>query len=669
MHRTHRAFAAPGFRRIAGMLVLALMLAGLMLTAAGAGRESANVEDLEVLPLTLPLLRPERQTAADRLYQALMRQANYLLTTVHPWAKDASMKLLTDSRSSEHWIRPNTGTLVGLAVLRRFGPYDARVVGVSRDALLRDTIVPMMRYLVATHRTGDRATGDGKPWGDAWQSAHWAYALGRAAWLVWDDLPPDVRAGVRRVIAHEAGRFVDATPPHGMKGDTKAEENAWNSRIFSAAVLLMPNDPRRDAWEKAFVRWAISSFMRPADADNPTVLDGRPVSEWFNGPCIFNDFTCENHGFVHPGYMGCIGIPLSCHLDFRLTGRAAPRAVAWNAAGVYENLKWMATPDGGYIYPSGQDWSLFRNPQKAHLHLLMAAFEGDPDGWSLAEQGWRAMTEMQARSDDGRVFLPSEYRFPSTQHDTIAMIGLQWMVLHVADLITDRPVPRIGTRHLEVGGIVLQRTPRAFVTLSYGAKVMAQVAAMRLDRIVSPAQRSLVGSVWVAGEKGPKPVKATGVDVDVQPDRFTARLSLAHGPAVRADLMFRTEPDGTLHVRETLTAVKDMTLTRVATGLIGVLNNPRWIYETGKRTITLGDKATVVPAHSGKVLTGTVKRVGIDDTVAITSPALLRVHYEAAKGPNRGRATDQLHLNWLDGERAFKAGDTITRYEATICVR
>jgi hypothetical protein len=263
-----------------------------------------------------------------------------------------------------------------------------------------------------------------------------------------------------------------------MKGDTKAEENAWNSRIFSAAVLLMPNDARRKAWEQAFKRWAISSYMRPSDANCRQLVDGKPVADWFTGACIFDDYTCENHGFVHPGYMGCIGITLSCHLDFRLTGRATPRAVAWNASGVYENLKWMATADGGYIYPSGQDWALFRNPQKAHLHLLAAAFEGDADGWSLAQKGWQAMEQMQARSADGRVFLPCEYRFASTQHDTIAMFGLQWLYLHVAEPIRDEPTQRLGTRHLKSGGLVLHRTPNAFVTLSYGAKVMAQAAAM-----------------------------------------------------------------------------------------------------------------------------------------------------------------------------------------------
>jgi hypothetical protein len=650
--------------KIAQHTFAAFVAALLMLAIATSSR--AQDTSGAVLPITLPPLRAEMEPAADRLYIALMRQAHYLLGTVHAWDKDPSMKLLTDSKSGEHWIRPNTSTLVGLAVLHRWGPYDAKTVGVSRDRLLKEFVIPMMRYLVATHRTGGTTTSDGKPWGDAWQSAHWAYALGRAAWFAWDDLPSDVQAGVRRVVAHEAGRFIDATPPHGMERDTKAEENAWNSRIFSAAVLLMPNDPRRTAWEQAFVRWAISSYMRPSDAHCPQLIDGKAVKEWFGGACIFDDFTCENHGFVHPGYMGCIGLTLSCHLDFRMTGRVAPRAVAWNAEGVYENLKWMATPDGGYIYPSGQDWSLFRNPQKAHLHLLMAAFEGDADGWSLAERGWDAMDKMQARSTEGRVFLADEYRFPSTQHDTIGMLALQWLTLHVADPIRNQPVQRLGTRHLKSGGLVLHRTPKAFVTLSYGAKVMAQFAAMKLDRVVSPDQRSLIGAIYTAGEERPPNPKVSAADVDVEDDQFLARLQVDHGPSVRANLAFRTDPDGTLHVQEELVAVKEVTVTKVATGMIGVLNNRDWIYEKGRRTVALDGQSIVIPAESGDLLSREARHIAIDDAILVTSEVPMRVRYVTSQGAERGRATDRLYLNYADGEQTWKAGETISRYRVVI---
>ena len=46
--------------------------------------------------------------------------------------------------------------------------------------------------------------------------------------------------GVRRVVAHEADSIAGGTPPHQLRIDTKAEENAWNSRVLSVAVLLMP---------------------------------------------------------------------------------------------------------------------------------------------------------------------------------------------------------------------------------------------------------------------------------------------------------------------------------------------------------------------------------------------------------------------------------------------
>lgn len=636
-------------------------LLGLLVSTAVAGPP---------LPISLTPLRAELEPAADFVYTALMRQAGFLLQQVQPWETDPSLKLLTESRSGEHWIRPNTGTLVGLAALRRWGPYDAGVVGVDRDEVLTDYIVPMTRYLVATHVTGERPTDDGEPWGDHWQSALWTHALARAAWFVWDDLPADLRTGVRRVVAHEADRFVEAAPPHALRYDTKAEENAWNSRILSAAVFLMPNDKRRPAWEQAFERWSMSSFLRPSDERCETLVEGKPVSDWFEGANVLEDFTCENHGFVHPGYMGCIATTLGCAVDFRLSGRSAPRTIAWNAHELYDNLKWMATVDGNYVYPSGQDWTLFRNPQKASLHLMMAAFEGDPDGWSLAENSWDALRRMQARTGEGRVFLDSEYFFPSMQHDTLSKLAVQWIALHLADPIRDEPTARLGVRHLPEGKIVLHRTERAFVTLSYGARVMAQIAAMDRDRLVSPDERSLIGVVRVAGESEPAAPSVTRADVDTRPDGFTATLVVDHGPAVRAVIDLRSAADGSLFVEEVLTASGDVTVENYATGLVGVLNNKQWVYEEGRRSVAIDGRRSVIEAESGVRLTGHASEIVVDDKLVIESERPLAVLYEAAAGPERGRATDRLFLNASEDEpRAYAAGEEISRYAAVLRVR
>jgi hypothetical protein len=103
--------------------------------------------------------------------------------------------------------------------------------------------------------------------------------------------------------------------------------------------------------------------------------------------------------------------------------------------------------------------------------------------------------------------------------------------------------------------------------------------------------------------------------------------------------------------------------------MIGILNNKQWIYEDGTRTVTLDGKSSEVPAHSGTLLEGKVTDVSLDGVMHIHSAEPLRVRYQASKGPERGRATDRLFLNYRDGKRAFKAGETISRYTATIQIR
>ena len=609
--------------------------------------------------------------AADRIYAAAQGQARYLLSQLHPWNGDDQRLLLTKSASGEHFIRPNAGTVEGLAFLYTFGNYDGAIVGRSRQQLLEGAIVPMVRYLVDTHVTGTQPTSDGKPWGDAWQSAHWAQMLARAAWWTWNDLPADLREGVRRVTAHEADRIAGKEPPSQIKRDTKSEENAWNSQIFSVAMLLMPDDPRRPGWEKAFQKWVISSYLRPSDATSTTVVDGRTVAEQFTGANIDEDFTLENHGFVHPDYMTAFGLTLGCEIDYRLSGRKSPEALTYNLAGIYENLKWFVLPDGGYVYPNGQDWQLFRNADWIRTHLLTACYTGDPDAWSLAMRCLDAIERMQRRSPTGSVYLPEETFFASTHSDLLRSLGLGWLAIQTADPIRNEPEPRRGVRRLDSARIILNRTATSVHTLAWGARTMAQCVPNRLDRIVSPHQRNGIGYVRLKGAKSALPVRVRSVDVQSEANAFTAHLVVEHGEGlIAADLEFRSQADGTWTMRERLTAEKDLDTQQVATGLIGILNNPHWIYEQGRRVVTFDGKTAEVAALSGQTLTcDAVRTVAIDSVITVSSPEPLRVSYQGATAPSRARATDLLYLNCLDGPKHWEAGQVISQWEATVrCV-
>ncbi len=643
------------------------LIVGLIMVASARASAADPVDTAPVMPLAFEA-KAEGEIArmAALVYSATQHQARYLLDLIHPWQDDASLRLLTDSRSEEHWIRPNTGTVQGLCFLYRFGPYDERVVGLSRTELISQAILPMIRYLTTTHLTGTRPTSDGKPWGDAWQSAHWAQMLGRGAWWVWDDLPDDVRRQVRRVVAHEADRIAKTEPPHRIQHDTKAEENAWNAQILSVAVLLMPEDARRAGWESAFQRWVFSSFLRPADASSERIVDGRTVAEQFTGANIYDDFTLENHGFVHPDYMTTFSLSLGCALDYTLTGRKPPEALLYNTAGIYENLKWFLLPDGGFVYPSGQDWTLFRHPGWIHVHILQAVYGRDPDAWQLAGRSLAAMEKMQARNPSGAIFSEGEFFFPSTQTDRLGSMACDWLVLQTAGEIADRFQQRLGIRRLDAGKLILHRTETMVNSFSWGAKVMAQPTPLAMDRIVSPDQRNGIGQVRLTGSRFALPIEVREVSVENGDDWFEARLILDHGRAVRAELRFRSDPDGEWTMHEKLVALDDVVAAEIATGLIGILNNPHWIYEKGRREIAIDGRTHVVPAAAGRELDAAAARIAIDRSLVIRIDPPTTIRYAGGSGPERGRVTDRLYLNYLGPDRPLKKGQVVSEYTAVV---
>lgn len=653
------------FGRQLGLGLLAICL------LTGLPSAAAIAPNADVAPIILPdFASPEIATLADRTYVILQKQVHFLLGQLKPWNGDERYKLLTESRSQEHWIRPNTGTVQALCFLYRFGPYDEKTVGLSRKELLQQAIIPMIRYLTETHVTGSRPTGDGKPWGDAWQSAHWAQMLGRGAWWVFDDLPPELQTAVRRVVRHEAERIARSDPPAQLRGDTKAEENAWNAQILSVAMLLMPHDERAAEWERQFQRWTLSAFLRPADRNSQQIVDGRPVAEQFTGANVLDDFTLENHGFVHPDYMGTFTLSLGCATDFRMTGRKEPEALYWNVAGIYENLKWFLLPDTGYVYPSGQDWTIFRQPAWITCHVLMFAYGHDPEAWDLLQESVAVTEKMQQRSPEGAIYDASQFFFASTQTDIASALARAWLHLHFA---TPQGMgeyrPRLGVRHLEFGKIVLHRTPEAVIALSYGPVVMGTITVNRHDRVTSPDQRSLFGQVILAGEKNALPIKLQTVEVMAEDDGFAARLTLHHGDAVTAEWSMKSFSGGKLEVSEKLVALRPCTITEVATGLIGVLNNVNWIFETGQRVLVLNDERFTIAAHSGtEIERAGVTRVVVDNVLKIDLSPQRTIVYRGAAKPERGRATDRLYLNAEIGERRYEAGDVIGQWSATVSI-
>lgn len=612
-----------------------------------------RVNGQEVQTYSLPSEIPAKwKDFGERIYMSVEKQAHYLLGTVHNWEKDQNLKLLTDSKIGEHWIRPNAGAVAGFSFLYRFGDYNQAITGVSRDQLLIHYIIPMMRYLVRTHLTGDLNTSEAKKWGNDWQSALWTYELAKGAWWIWDNLPTDIKEGVLKAVKFEAARFYNIEPPYRLEENTASEENAWNSEIFQVAILLMPNDKDVPFWEELLKKWVISSYISPADLKSDAKIDGVQLSS-FKGANIYDDFTLENHGIVHPDYMGCFMLSFQFALDYSMQSKQIPDFLFFNIKEIYDNLKWFALPDGGLNYPSGEDWTIFGNPDWFYHHCYMAAFNHDPDAPELARRVLDCTEKMQKRNAEGNVYTEEENFFPSAHSDLIFCGALSWLTMSYMNNIPDRFTEKTGIKIFESGKVIINRTPKAIHSLSWGSKIMFQSLANKYDRVFDSDMHNGIGYIILKGESEPLPL-SLGKDfkLDEWKNQFIAGFSVNHGDKITAFYTLKSYSDR-MEVSEKLVANMDVETQIIATSFFGILNNKDWIYEKGLRKIhTDAGHDYIFRSRQGNREALNVMEIIIDRSVFFRSKKTMQASYESETEYNSSRITDRLILNHLTGERS-----------------
>jgi hypothetical protein len=373
----------------------------------------------------------------------------------------------------ESEIRAPANEAFALAVSLRLGAYDEAIAGVPA-AEARARAVKLARSLALRHLAN---TGTGG-WGDHWQSAMWSAFAGYAAWLLWEYLSAADREYVARMVEREADRFIrypvpyyqDRTGVIAYLGDSKAEENSWNAMILQVATAMLPAHPRRASWLRKSVELEISSFSRPADLTNTTVLNGRQVRSWLGGSNINNDGVVINHGFAHPDYSTTVNANIFAALAHSMAGQPTERAAFFGADRVYDALvdkQWVAgstypprgavLPPGGTVYvrgsehlyyPQGNDWGTDRRIQPMLLDVQARAFGFDSlasvkgDVWQRLH-GDRVL-DMQSRSADRRTYIGAAEDRYYGREELVAVTVAQawatrWIVAQGAFVISDAP--------------------------------------------------------------------------------------------------------------------------------------------------------------------------------------------------------------------------------------
>ncbi|MDC0935051.1 hypothetical protein OAS39_02110 [Pirellulales bacterium] len=338
------------------------------------------------------------------------------------------------TRFEEHGVRPACSAVYGMGVVLKSGIFDAEIVGLS-EAEATERTIQLLRGIVRTHRAN---TSQEKAWGvqypapepdQYWQTALWSALSGMGGWLMWEDLDPATQGMLVAMLEQETRRFIhpDYQAPYwnGEGGDTKAEENSWNSMPLGLMTAMMPKHPRAAQWKRSCSELMVSSYATEEDwKTNDAMIDGRPVKKWLAGYNAAPGGVVVNHGFIHPDYMVAISMNFWGLTSQSLAGRRAPQAWDFNASLIYNTLvskNWKSPPfeaPGGTIYvagkanvyyPRGNDWSF----HDLTLFYLIDVF-ADIYSWHNDAAAWMdirapAMLEMQMRHEDRMMFADGEY--------------------------------------------------------------------------------------------------------------------------------------------------------------------------------------------------------------------------------------------------------------------
>ncbi len=539
-----------------------------------------------------------------------------------------------------------------------------------RDFMAKTTAA--LRYVTATHLTGTQNCTDDKHWGGDWQSAMWTGTLAFGAWLIWDDLDPELQKGVERVVASEADRFLATRPPGGRWNDTKAEENGWTLICISAATNMFPDHPRASAWHEKAIEYMMNTLSVPKDLRDETMVDGRPAREWITSPNLHPDFTLENHGFFHPAYTECSSYFLTqAAMHYTYARRPVPQAATYHLAGTWQLLRSIMLPCGESAFPQGMDWEQHGLPN-INLLASFGTYMRDPFASGMERivlQRIRTWQEMQ----DGNLAVPGS-RLGFTRH---AIVAEQSTYGYLAHKIFGPSVPPgsiaeppVVQRHSSVG-FILHRTGSKLFTFSWKYRIMGMLAPIGEGHqgnphFTVPITNGLVGGI----ELSPNDAKMKVVENSTKQTRTgfeTNAVLLTNGDRLKQTLRVTSLGEKAVIYQDSVTALSDVTMAKELGVPFGIENDE---LSGGTRTIHHQDGETIfdwTKPQQPVAIPGSWANV--EGRLGVVSVAGSGMTYIQAAGYNaQAVCADILYGSFSDEPKTFKAGDQVARRIAVLFV-
>lgn len=576
------------------------------------------VRSLPARALNPPATHPRTRELLTTYYQSLVDWGRIVRSRVEPVPDRPGQLYVGLTRPVENDIRPTAYAAMVLSFLAECDPPEPLLTLADREAM-REEAIGLIRYLTASHIANDGKCVNGQPWGNAWQSAMWTRALGMAAWQSWSSLNVELQQQIANVIAVEADRFIDQPPKSSIRNDTGAEENAWNAAIVSLACNMMPEHPHAKVWEQAAKRYMYNTFSVRADAENSTAGDdGRPIREWVSTVNAHDDFTVENHGLVHVGYLKNSAAMLQENsIHWSLAGRDAPRACQHHMPEVFAILSRCMNWNAAAIYFGGNDWRIYETQNTdIMLYSVLRQETGNPAAGYLEDVAIGHLVKRQT-AEGGYYNARRDLEFGG-------MCATRMIACFYSHAMSDQFVEPAteeqfnaaanGVVHLKSAKAVLHRTPDKFASFTWAQQRMALAIPSSESSVVWPHFTAYLG---VINNERPaeSQAKLSDLQVETNEDGFAVqgRLLRCNGSLIQD--FYYASPAGPYTVyAERLRPLENFKLLTRYSGSIGleyaVGSDERTLYGDFGQTIVRGLASDVTKTPLSSTWLNISNRIG-----------------------------------------------------------
>ena len=329
--------------------------------------------------------------------------------------------------SNEQGVRPNADLSMICAFLYKYGQnkvtLPAGVTWSDVNKMARRSLI----FAYSTHKANKlKGCSAGDYWGSTsntdyvWESSLWSMSVAYSAYFQYDSLTTAQKQYVSKLVKAECNYELTRTIPTGYSGDTKAEENGWETNILACALGLYPNDALASQWYDRLRAFAINSYSQINDATDASVIDpdynNRTVKDLYIGKNLFDDYTLQNHNYFHTSYQNVVMQELGeGFLAMKMFQTGINGSEKWKTNALMHNnqkvmdsvLNELALTDGELAMPNGNDWSLFLYDQITS-YSTMACFLKDPNALMLENQAYKYIKARQTTTADGSWLLRAD---------------------------------------------------------------------------------------------------------------------------------------------------------------------------------------------------------------------------------------------------------------------